>query len=443
MTENPIEDEFTSVQPTAGRIKDVLTLSTPMYVERGFVIEGQLLPAPVDSAIAKMMRENLIKNLLAHPTPIEHTPQRALPMTDHSDINDKDVNSYYWHLAPGTDAKTKEGEFLDGDEDIGERMRRAFVNGSQNKDTPLIAIDSVHPDASAIDGESVRVDSTIPLINTDKNDLGQSGRADPWRTAVEQALAEDYATGAEYFEAIKKLIQDGQGQVAIQLIDSLPEHLRGMNQVGKGMVVLPDADNITEEMVDASRGLHLYYSTGTNGVNCDDMRKHLKRYSPWSEQFWPEWFRESNDHLTKAGRALLAYALTVAAYQNPNAKQLYFDDASERNTSERMRVWDKPFHQGVQLTFKKPSGVTGTLVEQFVIKRPFSQANLVGENRYQLVLNRNDLPKDVRQHFKQQAVRVNMMLLEEGTKVEFTSTQVSYKGDVVLFDVSPVMASRW
>lgn len=393
MTENPIEDEFPSVQPTTGRIKDVLALSTPMCVERGFVIEGQLLPAPSDSPIAKMMRENLIKKLLTPPAAtIEHTPQRALPMTDHSDINDKDVNSYYWNLVP---------------------------------------------------------DTTVPRVDAGSGDLGTvrdgsaNGPADPMRMIAEEALTEHYPTGMDYFDAIKKLIQDGQGQVAIQLIDSLPEHLRGMNQVGKGMVVLPDADNITEEMVDASRGLHLYYSTDKGGVNCEDMRKHLKRYSPWSEQFWPEWFRESHDHLTKAGRALLAYALTVAAYQNPNAKQLYFDDAGERNASERMRVWDRPFHQGVQLTFKKPSGVTGAMVEQFVVKRPFSQANLVGENRYQLVLNRNDLPKDVRQHFKQQAVRVNMMLLEEGTKVEFTSTQVSYKGDVVLFDISPVMASRW
>lgn len=352
------------------------------------IIEGQYLPAPSDNPIAKMMRENLIKKILAHPFPIEHSPQRALTM------NDQNINTLPVYL-----------------EDL--------------------------------------VNTKVPLMHAGDGDLGTirdgsaNGPADPMRIIGEQALAEDYATGAEYLEAIKKLIQDGQGQVAIQLIDSLPEHLTGMSQVGKGMVVLPDADNITEEMVDASRGLHLYYSTDKGGVNCEDMRKHLKRYSPWSEQFWPEWFRESNDHLTKAGRALLAYALTVAAHQNPNAKQLYFDTASERKTSERMRIWDNPFHQSVQLTFKKPSGVTGTLVEQFVIKRPFSQANLVGENSYQLVLNRNDLPKEVRQHFKQQAVRVNMMLLDEGSRVVFNSTQTSYKGDVKLYDISPVMASRW
>ena len=416
MTENPIEDEFPSVQPTTGRIKDVLVLSTPMCVERGFVIEGQLLPAPADSPIAKMMRENLIKNLIAHPTPIEHAPQRELPMNDPHNVNDKDISSMYWTRVPDATIKAVEGT--------------------------LLPYDGTVTSVEATVGLTSQTERSI-ASKEDQDNTQVSKRVDHWRAAVEGALADDYATGAEYFDAIKKLIQDGQGQVAIQLIDNLPEHLKGMNQVGKGMVVMPDADNITEEMIDASRGLHLYYSTDKGGVNCEDMRKHLKRYSPWSEQFWPEWFRDSNDHLTKAGRALLAYALTVAAHQNPNAKQLYFDTASERKTSERMRIWDNPFHQSVQLTFKKPTGVTGARIEQFVIKRPFSQANLVGENSYQLVLNRNDLPKEVRQHFKQQAVRVNMMLLDEGSRVVFNSTQVSYKGDVSLYDISPVMASRW
>lgn len=223
-------------------------------------------------------------------------------------------------------------------------------------------------------------------------------------------------------------------------VDSIPPHIASQwKQADAGMVIVPDAEHMTEAMVDASRGLHLYYVEAGIGVRSDHMRKHLDRYAPWAKKHYPQWFREDTGHLTKAGRAQIAHALTIGAYFDPDAREEYFKETRE----VKGRVWDNPFHQRVRLTFKPL--VMGELFEDggFVIYKRFMDNHQVGENKYLITLNRSDLPKEHRKKFKQTAVAVFLSLENEGREVVFGEVLVYPKLESSTFQVTPMMASRF
>lgn len=246
--------------------------------------------------------------------------------------------------------------------------------------------------------------------------------------------------GEAWLEELREAIAENRNSDALTIIDSMPAELQEIRKLGKGMVVLPDAEHMTEEMIDATRGLHLYYMEGGSGVSCENMRLHLRRFAPWSEKHWPVWFAEENGHLTKAGRAIVAHALTVGAFNDPLAKPNYFDDEGAR----RQRIWDRPMHSRIGLTFV-PQTRDGlhTKHNSFTVKVPFIHASLVGENEFVLQLNRTDIPKEYRKMFKQLAVTVKLTLVEEGTRVEFGEILCNTKESASSFDITPAMVSRF
>jgi hypothetical protein len=242
--------------------------------------------------------------------------------------------------------------------------------------------------------------------------------------------------GEAWLEELREAIANNRNEEALIIIDSMPAELQDIRKLGKGMVVLPDAEHMTEEMIDATRGLHLYYSEGGSGVTCEHMRLHLRRYAPWSEKHWPVWFAEENDYLTKAGRAIVAHALTVGAFNDPLARPKYFEDEGAR----RQRIWDRPMHRRIGLTFVPQTGdVLHAKHNSFTVKVPFIHASLVGENEFVLQLNRTDIPKEYRKMFKQLAVTVKLTLVEEGTRVEFGEIVCNTKESVRSFDITPAM----
>lgn len=85
-------------------------------------------------------------------------------------------------------------------------------------------------------------------------------------------------------------------------------------QVGRPeFVTMPTAEHMTEDMIDASRPVHLLYETSRGGVSCEEMIAHLGMGWPWTLKYIPPFMLEGG-HLTKAGRAILCHSLTVAAW---------------------------------------------------------------------------------------------------------------------------------
>ena len=247
------------------------------------------------------------------------------------------------------------------------------------------------------------------------------------------------ANGAEWFEILREYIAAGKNEAALIMIDSIPEHLQGMKEVKKGMVVLPDADTMTEQMVDATRGLHLYYVESTGGVSCENMRTHLNRYAPWSAKYWPEWFKTDNGHLTKAGRSIVAHALTIGAWKDPDARSNYFKEEQK----ERQHVWDLPRNQYIQLEFKPC--VMGEVSEGggFKVAVPFTWARQLADDSFELVLNRSDMPKEHRKGFKTNCVKVSLKLTENFRAVVFGDIEVNSKYESSTWQVEPKMVSRF
>lgn len=267
---------------------------------------------------------------------------------------------------------------------------------------------------------------------------------EPVDKLVEAILDHGVATmgsysGADFFDSLKEKLEAGNVAEALFMLDSIPPELEAMKEVTKGTVVLPDAEHMSEAMVDSTRGMHLYYMEGGSGVTCEQMRKHLSRYAPWAEKHYPQWFREETSHLTKGGRAILAHALTIGAHKDPEARKYYFKAESIR----RQRVWDNPMHQRIRLTFKPM--VMGEVFDGggFVIHRPFLDARPIGNDRFSLQLNRADMPKVHRGKFKTEAFVLVLELTEGGMNVNFIEWQVNPKLSSSSYEVIPAMASRW
>lgn len=255
-----------------------------------------------------------------------------------------------------------------------------------------------------------------------------------------------YITAGEWFDGLEELAKSGtRSDEVSEYLQSMPAHLKAIRDFEKGMVVVPDAEHMTEAMIDASRGLHLYYTEAGAGVMCSHMRKHLMRYAPWTEKHWPQWFREDTSHLTKAGRAIVAHAVTIGAWQDPDARAEYFKESESR---PRVKRWEEIEYQHIRLTF------TSTVDDcRFTLNVPFISANRgMGQpgnddqydpqQYYQLQLNRNDIPKPYRKEFRQAAVLVQMRVDGEPRAVTFETIDIRTKDGRQTWDVIPKMMQR-
>lgn len=211
------------------------------------------------------------------------------------------------------------------------------------------------------------------------------------------------STGEEWFARLKEMI--GEQPEIIAYIDSLPPSLTDLSKVGKTHVIVPNAENMTEEMVDASRRLLLY--TDTYGSHkAEDIREQIGLH-PWVKRVLPEWFVKQQGHLTKGGRADLAYHLTLEAYLNPMTEdeQIFGKRRRPSNVAD--------FYYGMELV------LSNTSENELLIQKAFESFwdKVKDGDTFDLRINRHELPDAWRKYFKKQAIEVSGLISksEDGT----------------------------
>lgn len=204
----------------------------------------------------------------------------------------------------------------------------------------------------------------------------------------------------------------------------------------KGYVTIPDATNMTEEMIDASRAVHLHYMDDeTNGgASCESMVRHLNMGWPYTLKYLPDFMRDGG-HLTKAGRAILCHSLTVAAFVDAKnfrkppdrgqyEKLLGISEPTDAKILKRIAAEDLLAPVGYIAGESEYwlSGFTATLsyetakgIKEVPIKCKVHPAVQIGKVKGIMVsalVARSDVPKEVRHLVKRQ-----------GTKIMFTVNQ--------------------
>lgn len=206
-----------------------------------------------------------------------------------------------------------------------------------------------------------------------------------------------YASGADWHRALKEIAARHPECQAV--IDSMPPCIKDLDKVGVSHVIVPDSDNMTEEMIDASRSLLLY--TDTHGEHGIPMVRARIGSSPWFKRVAPKWFAEGKDHLTKAGRAILAYDLTLKAHTHPQSEE-------ERKWGKRMPAYVPRVRYGYKITFNAGQN------KELVISRAFG-------TRFK--------PE---KHGDVIDIQINRHQLPDAWKPFFKSSAISFKGTVVI-----------
>lgn len=206
-----------------------------------------------------------------------------------------------------------------------------------------------------------------------------------------------YASGGEWLEALKDIAaRHPDCQV---LVDSIPACMKEIDKLGKSHVIVPDSANMTEDMIDASRGLLLYIDTHDN--HSIEAVRHRIGGNPWFKRVAPKWFTDGRGHLTKMGRATLAYDLTIKAHTHPKT------ESEHKWGNQRTPV--KPHEQrGYKITFSVGQG------RELVISRAFG-------TRY--------VPE---KHGDSINLQINRHQLPEAWRALFTKQAISFKGTVVI-----------
>lgn len=177
----------------------------------------------------------------------------------------------------------------------------------------------------------------------------------------------------------------------VKFIDSIPEELK---KVGDTHVIVPSPENMTEDMVDASRSLLLY----TDTFNTNDSARICKRISmrSWVMENLPEWFKEDKGHLTKAGRASLAYHLTVMAAVNPPAPEdKYFPETKKG-------VFDRPSKLGFELELFHEDELLSITRTYETIWNTVTHGDMLD-----IQINRHQLPDYWKRMFKKNAIEIS------------------------------------
>lgn len=259
------------------------------------------------------------------------------------------------------------------------------------------------------------------LYPLDEHLMDTTGEWDrPVPTWVEEAAAVPNPFNAEeWLDKLKSAANDDP--TILCLIDSLPPCLRDLEQVGKTHVIVPDSYNMTEEMVDASRSLLLYSDT-FGDHKAESIRDQIA-LRPWIRKNLPQWFAEQKGHLTKAGRADLAYHLTLQAYLNPpiEAEKHFAPTFNERKPSSN------DFYYGLEIQLKTADAALSLskAYESFWTKA--SDGDM-----FDLRINRHELPEAWRGFFKKQAIEVSGKISKDEAGVivlAYPKIRLGLKGD--------------
>lgn len=205
-------------------------------------------------------------------------------------------------------------------------------------------------------------------------------------------------TADDWLDRLKYAANDNPEILAV--IDSVPSCLRDLDKVGQTHVIVPDSYNMTEEMVDASRRLLLFTDTYSNH-KAEEIRDQISLH-PWVKRVLPKWFNEQQGHLTKAGRADLAYHLTIAAYTDPMKED-------ERIFGKRRPSTTADFYYGIELVLN----TTGE--SELLIQKAFESFwdKVKDGDTFDLRINRHELPAAWRTFFKKQAIEVSGLISKD------------------------------
>lgn len=177
----------------------------------------------------------------------------------------------------------------------------------------------------------------------------------------------------------------------VTYVDSIPDELL---KIGDTHVVVPHPEHMTEDMIDASRSLLLY----TDTFSTNDIERIRERITmrPWTRDNIPDWFKEDRGHLTKAGRAMLAYHLTtMAALNPPKPQEKYFPET-------RPQPLEKASKLGFELTlFHEDHELSISRLYESIWKK------VTHGDMLDIQINRHQLPEYWRALFKKNAIEIS------------------------------------
>ncbi|MNZ65349.1 hypothetical protein D3C78_835390 [compost metagenome] len=218
----------------------------------------------------------------------------------------------------------------------------------------------------------------------------------------------------------EKLMEMNPSDETLMYFDSLTEIVPNLNKVGKTHVIVPDANNMTEDMIDASRSL-LLFGDSYDHMNAEKIREKMA-LRPWWARNMPDWFKEYKGHLTKAGRASLAYALTVAAATNPPApEEAYFLPEGHR---PKASIKDHYYGMELILRFQDKELRIEKAYESFWDRSKDGDT-------FDLQINRHQLPDFWKSFFKKDAIEVSGIIAKEGDVITLVNprTRLGLKTD--------------
>lgn len=202
-----------------------------------------------------------------------------------------------------------------------------------------------------------------------------------------------HRTGEDWLNAIREAVLNDDKTAALMALDNLGSAMVNFKDVGATHVIVPAAEHMTEEMVDASRSLLLYTDTFSSH-DAGYIRELLSRRG-WIARHLPEWFREYEGHLTKAARAILTYHLaTMAALDPPKEEEKHFP--------EPRRVKPRPGEQRLWITLTDTDTQKTTTMGWAYETSIFSNKTEVLD----IQINRHQLPDDWKQFFRKQAIDI-------------------------------------
>lgn len=245
------------------------------------------------------------------------------------------------------------------------------------------------------------VDSDLPQPFT----YDTSGDISRAMADAQRILSSAKVNGQEWFQSLIDYATKTQDLELFMIIDSVPEDFR---KVGDTHVIVPNADNATDDMLEASRNLLMYTDTfGT--LDSEYVKKAMSRRK-WTRDNFPEWFNEYRGHLTKDARARLAYSLTISAYTNPPVPaEKYFPEVNARE------VRFTPSKHGCKLTITHGEHVLD-ITREFESWRDHVKHGAL----FDLQINRHQLPEYWRKLFKKNAIEVSGVIQKDNADGEIS-----------------------
>lgn len=209
--------------------------------------------------------------------------------------------------------------------------------------------------------------------------------------------------GETWWRQLRDAVINEKNSQALCLIDSLPQSLKYLKHVGQTHVIVEHPDHMTEDMVDASRSLLLY--TDTFSTHDAAHIRELLSMRGWTKRHLPEWFQTYEGHLTKAGRASLAYHLTVmAAMEPPVPEEKHFSKRRPQPLPGEQRLWItlRDIDSDKELCF-------GWAYETNIFS---NKAEVLD-----IQINRHQLPEPWRHYFKKQAIDISARVVKGEDKL--------------------------